>query len=79
MPAKNKKTILLALTETEHAALDEMAARHEISKTAVMRQALRLYQLVNHRLEAGETLQFSGDQGRSIIFLGIGFSSPENK
>ena len=55
------------------AALDALATEHDMSKTAVMRQALRLYQMVNHRLKQGETLSFSGDQGRAMAFLGIGF------
>jgi hypothetical protein len=66
-------TMTLNLTDAEMAALDTLATEHDLSKTAVMRQALRLYQLVNHRIKAGETLSFSGDEKRAIAFLGIGF------
>jgi predicted transcriptional regulator len=61
----------LNLSEKEMAALDQLAAEKEMSKTAVMRQALRLYQLVNIRLNAGERMMFSGDQQRLVEFIGL--------
>lgn len=48
----------LNLTDTEMDALDELAARKELSKTAVMRQALRLYQLIESRREGGDKVLF---------------------
>jgi len=53
-----KRTMTLNLTDAEMAALDELAGRKEISKTAVIRQALRLYQLVDARIQDGEKLFF---------------------
>lgn len=55
------KTITLNMTEREMAVLNEMAKRKGMNKTAVMRQALRLYQVVDRRLAAGDRLMFSGD------------------
>jgi len=52
-------------------ALEALAAEKEMSKTAIMRQALRLYQLVNIRLNAGERMMFSGDEQRTIEFIGL--------
>ncbi len=69
-------TMTLNLSEREMAVLDELATEHDLSKTAVMRQALRLYQTVNARLKDGERMSFSGDEGRSIAFVGIGFHDP---
>jgi len=46
----------LNLTEAEMEALEVMCVEKDMSKTALMRQALRLYQLVNARLKAGEKL-----------------------
>ncbi len=65
------KTMTLNLSEREMAALEQLATEKEMSKTAVMRQALRLYQLVNVRLNAGERMMFSGDQQRTVEFIGI--------
>lgn len=66
-----QKTMTLNLSEREMAALDELAAEKDMSKTAIMRQALRLYQLVNIRLNAGEKMMFSGDQQRMVEFIGL--------
>lgn len=70
------ETLTLNLPAREMAALDALAEHHQMSKTAVMRQALRLYQLIHERLRAGETMAFSGDEGRSALFLGIGIGEP---
>lgn len=64
-------TMTLNLSEKEMAVLEELATEKDMSKTAVMRQALRLYQLVNVRLNAGERMMFSGDQQRIVEFIGL--------
>ena len=56
-----KKTMTLNLTEPEMVALEELCTEKDMSKTAVMRQALRLYQLVNSRLKTGEKLFFEDE------------------
>jgi hypothetical protein len=53
-----KKTMTLNLTESEMAALEQLSMEKDVSKTAVLRQALRLYQVINARLQAGEKLFF---------------------
>jgi hypothetical protein len=55
-----KKTMTLNLTDGEMAALERLSADKDVSKTAVLRQALRLYQVVSVRLELGEKLFFEG-------------------
>jgi hypothetical protein len=52
----SKKTMTLNLTEAEMDALESLSAAKDVSKTAIVRQALRLYQLINVRLELGEKL-----------------------
>lgn len=69
-------TMTLNLSDVETAVVDQLATEHDMSKTAVMRQALRLYQVVNHRLAQGERMSFSGDEGRAMAFVGIGFPMP---
>lgn len=56
-----KKTMTLNLTDAEMRVLDDLSARKDITKTAVIRQALRLYQTVEARLERGEKLLFEND------------------
>lgn len=59
-----KKTMTLNLTEPEMAALEELCTERDMSKTAVLRQALRLYQLVSARLKVGEKLFFEDEAAK---------------
>lgn len=61
----------LDLTPKETAALAELARQKDMSEAAVMRQALRLYQLVHERMKAGESFSFSGDAARAAEFAGL--------
>ena len=56
-----KKTMTLNLTDAEMQALQDLCDKKDLSKTAVLRQALRLYQLVDVRLEQGGKLFFEDD------------------
>jgi predicted transcriptional regulator len=60
-----KKTMTLNLTDREMAALDELAGRKDLSKTQVVRQAIRLYQTVDLRLGRGEKLFFEDEEKKS--------------
>jgi predicted transcriptional regulator len=51
-----KRTMTLNLTDAEMDALQDLSSEKDMSKTAVLRQALRLYQLINARLRSGEKL-----------------------
>jgi hypothetical protein len=55
-----KKTMTLNLTPAEMEVLEQLAAKKDLSKTAVLRQALRLYQTVDLRIEEGDKLFFEG-------------------
>ncbi len=59
--APSRKTMTLNLTEAEMKALEELSAAKDISKTAVLRQALRLYQMIEARMARGEKLFFEHD------------------
>jgi hypothetical protein len=56
-----KRTMTLNLTEAEMSALEQMSSEKDLSKTAVLRQALRLYQLISARMQSGERLFFEDD------------------
>jgi predicted transcriptional regulator len=51
-----KKTMTLNLTEEEMSALDELSHRYDMSKTAIVRKALRMYQVIDARMQRGEKL-----------------------
>lgn len=57
----NKRTMTLNLTDAEMQVLDDLSYRKDITKTAVIRQALRLYQTVDARVERGEKLLFENE------------------
>jgi hypothetical protein len=56
-----KKTMTLNLTDAEMDALERLSTQKDLTKTAILRQALRLYQLVEARLLRGEKLFFEND------------------
>lgn len=56
-----KKTMTLNLTDTEMEVLEQLADKKDLSKTGVLKQALRLYQAVNARIERGEKLFFEDE------------------
>jgi len=53
-----KKTMTLNLTDAEMEALESLSSRKDVSKTAVLRQALRMYQLIDARLLHGAKFYF---------------------
>lgn len=57
-----KRTMTLNLTEREMLVLDELCEKKGLNKTALMRQALRLYQAVDTRLEQGDKLLFENEK-----------------
>lgn len=59
---ESKKTMTLNLKPSEMEVLEEIAKKKDLSKSAVLRQALRLYQMVDLRLEAGEKLIFEDEK-----------------
>lgn len=56
-----KKTMTLNLTDQEMTLLEELCEKKGISKTALLRQALRLYQMVDSRIDRGDKLLFEND------------------
>ena len=56
--ANPKKTMTLNLTDQEMRVLEELSRQKDLSKTAVLRQALRLYQLVDVKIAEGGKLFF---------------------
>jgi Ribbon-helix-helix protein, copG family len=64
MTAKEKKQVTLNLTDAELEVLEELSRKKDLSKTAVLRQALRLYHMVDDKVSHGEKLYFEHDLTR---------------
>lgn len=59
-----KKTMTLNLTEDEMDVLERLSEKKDLSKTVLLRQALRLYQRVEERLDRGDKLYFEDEAKR---------------
>lgn len=67
----SKRTMTLNLTDAEMTVLEELCAKKDLNKTAVLRQALRLYQLIDVRLERGEKVFVENDLTKEKAELAI--------
>lgn len=63
--AQVKKTMTLNLTDSEMEVLEGLCEKKDMSKTAVLRQALRLYQMVDVRLSNGDKMIFEDEDKKS--------------
>lgn len=70
------KSLTLELDDRHAAALESLAAEMDMSKAAVLRQSLRLYQMVHLRLQQGEELAFTKN-GVVVPQVVVGLSSFE--
>jgi predicted transcriptional regulator len=61
----DKRTMTLNLTEREMEILEQLADKKDLSKTVIIRQALRLYQLVADRVENGAKLVLEDEKANS--------------
>jgi hypothetical protein len=62
MDDNEKRTMTLNLTPREMAVLEELAAKKDLSKTGVMRLALRLLQAVDAKIQLGQKLMFEDEK-----------------
>ena len=69
-----KRTMTLNLSGQEMAVLEKLAREEGITKTALMRQALRLYQSMHARVKRGEKLFSEGRANKEkseLVFIGL--------
>lgn len=59
---KDKRTMTLNLSEAEMMVLEALSEKKELSKTALLRQALRIYQVIEEKLETGNKLFFEDER-----------------
>ena len=62
MQENEKRTMTLNLTAREMAVLEELASKKDLSKTGVMRLALRLLQAVDAKIQMGQKLMFEDEK-----------------
>ncbi|TXT34575.1 MAG: transcriptional regulator [Planctomycetota bacterium] len=58
----SKRTMTLNLSDDEMHVLEGLCEKKSLSKTALLRQALRLYQAVDARIERGDKLLFENEE-----------------
>ena len=58
----SKRTMTLNLSNEEMRVLEALCEKKSLSKTALLRQALRLYQAVDARIERGDKLLFENEE-----------------
>lgn len=59
-------SLTLVFSEAESRVVEELAAFHELSKTQLMRQALRLYQSVHLKQQQGQQMAFIDKAGNVV-------------
>jgi predicted transcriptional regulator len=66
-----KRTMTLNLSEEEMNSLDQLALRNDMSKTAVLRKAIRIYLVLEKRLQRGEHIFVEDElhQGKVELLL----------
>ena len=62
--AQSKKTLTLVLNDNEMDVLEALSNARSLTKVAVLRQALRLYQTVDSRQQRGEKLFFENEMSK---------------
>jgi hypothetical protein len=62
MQDTEKRTMTLNLTPREMAVLEDLASKKDLSKTGVMRLALRLLQAVDTKIQMGQKLMFEDEK-----------------
>jgi hypothetical protein len=67
----SKKTLIsLNLSEAELDLLSQLSSQKEMSKSAVLRQALRMMSIIEQRIQLGEKFYFeSSDKEKSEVVI----------
>lgn len=64
MATPAKKTLTVVLSDAEMEVLESLSSSRSLSKVAVLRQALRLYQTIDVRQQRGEKLFFENERSK---------------
>ena len=64
-----KRMMSLSLSDQEMEVLEKLAEQKGLTKTALLKQCLRLYQAVDVRLERGEKVYFEDEKKQKSELL----------
>ncbi len=64
-----KKTMTLNLSGEEMESLEQLAERNDMTKTAVLKKAIRIYLILEKRLQKGEHLFVEDEEGKIRVEL----------
>jgi predicted transcriptional regulator len=64
-----KRTMTLNLSEEEMNSLDHLALRNDMTKTAVIKKAIRIYLILETRLQKGEHIFVEDEQHNGKVEL----------
>lgn len=67
-----KRTMTLNLSDREMTVLEDLCEQQDLSKTALLRQALRLYQLVNTHAMQGDRILVERTAGERVELVLLG-------
>ena len=65
----SKKTLTLNLSEKEMKVVEALCEKKGLNKTSLLKQCIRLYQMVETRIENGEKLFFETDKKEKLELL----------
>ena len=65
----DKKTMTLNLSEEEMKSLEKLALRNDMTKTAVIKKAIRIYLIMEMRLQRGEHIFVEDEQHKGKVEL----------
>lgn len=65
------KTMTLNLPEPEMGRVDELSRERDMAKTALIRHAIRFFDVLNARLKRGERMVFVDSDGKEVQILPI--------
>jgi len=65
----SKKTITLNLSDQEMEVVEQLCKKKGVSKTSLLKQCIRLFQLVESRIENGERIFFETDKKEKMELL----------
>jgi hypothetical protein len=71
MKETDKRTMTLNLTAREMAVLEDLAAKKDLSKTGVMKLALRLLQAADSKVQLGHKLMMEDEKTKEKTELVI--------
>jgi predicted transcriptional regulator len=64
-----KRTMTLNLSEEEMNSLEQLALRNDMTKTAVIKKAIRIYLILEARLQRGEHIFVEDEQHQAKVEL----------